>query len=196
MTTVNYKAKNHRAKNIEALLRGFRKLLQIPGYTRYGLDIYTCPSLVPPRVRSLTDSPLLAGRVRFKSITSNENFIRDLADYIAFVRPSYPETFGMVYIESLLAGVPALHSRNTAIDGYFDDYDFIKKVPPGSPGSICKAMIELVDNQLKYKQTLSRHIEHGTFYSFSQKSIIQNYKKTIEKTLSKKSISTKNNFAA
>lgn len=196
VTTVNYKAKNHRAKNIEALLRGFRKLLQIPGYDRYGLDIYTTPSLVPNRIRSLADSPLPAGKVRFKPITSNENFIRNLADYIAFVRPSYPETFGMVYIESLLAGIPALHSRKTAIDGYFDDYDFIKKVPPGSTGSICKAMVELVDNQLKYKQTLSRHIEHGTFYLFSQKSIIQSYKKIIEKTLSKKNISLKNNFAA
>jgi hypothetical protein len=181
VTTVNYGSKNHYAKNIDTLLRGLRKVVRRPGYDRYGLDLYTTPECMPAKIRSLVSSPLLADRVRIKSIVSNEDFVKALPNYVAFVRPSYPETFGMVYLESLLAGIPAMHARNTAIDGYFDDYDFIKKVSPRSVHDISRTLMDLIDNQSRVKDLLSRHLFFGTFQPFYQKNIIEKYEETVTK---------------
>ncbi len=43
-----------------------------------------------------------------------------------FVMPSKRETFGLVYIEALLQGLPLLYTKNEGIDGIYDDMIGIK----------------------------------------------------------------------
>ena len=183
VTTVNYASKNHRAKNLDIVLRAFEKLIRRPGHAHLGLDLFTTPSLIPGNIRAMLSSPSLKRTVRIRNLVHNDRFIKHLPAYIAFVRPSYPETFGMVYIESLLAGVPTMHSINTAIDGYFDNYDFIKKVRPRSIMDVETALADLADKQENYKLSLAHHLSHGTFRRFSPEMICSHYQKTITNIL-------------
>lgn len=43
-----------------------------------------------------------------------------LPQYCAMVLPSYPESFGLVYLEALSAGVPIMTASNAGFDGYFE----------------------------------------------------------------------------
>jgi glycosyltransferase involved in cell wall biosynthesis len=43
-----------------------------------------------------------------------------LPEYCAMVLPSFPESFGLVYLEALTAGVPVMTARNAGFDGYFE----------------------------------------------------------------------------
>lgn len=44
-----------------------------------------------------------------------------LPQYCAMVLPSYPETFGLVYIEALAVGVPVMTAKSAGIDGFFSE---------------------------------------------------------------------------
>ena len=46
--------------------------------------------------------------------------LETLNGYTALVLPTLRETFGMVYIEALFAGVPILYSQDRGVDGFFD----------------------------------------------------------------------------
>ena len=73
----------------------------------------------------------------------NAELIARLPQYRALLLPSLNETFGMVYVEALFAGVPVLFTRGTAIDGYLDGLDVARAVPPGDTAEIADAVVEL-----------------------------------------------------
>ncbi|MFI3303756.1 MAG: glycosyltransferase family 4 protein [Rikenellaceae bacterium] len=45
----------------------------------------------------------------------------EVRDSDIFVMPSKPETFGLVYIEALLQGLPIVYARGEGFDGYYPD---------------------------------------------------------------------------
>ena len=73
----------------------------------------------------------------------NDALLARLPHYRALLLPSLNETFGMVYIEALFAGVPILFTRGTAIDGYLDGLDVGHAVPPRDPKAIAAAILDL-----------------------------------------------------
>jgi len=85
----------------------------------------------------------LTGSVRLTGPLPNAEVIRRLPSYRALLLPSRNETFGMVYVEALFAGIPVLFTRGTAIDGYLDGLDVAITVPEGDPQAITQAIIEL-----------------------------------------------------
>ena len=57
--------------------------------------------------------------VTLKGPIAGEALSDTLRGYAAFVMPSRRETFGMVYVEALFAGLPVLYSQGWGIDGFF-----------------------------------------------------------------------------
>jgi L-malate glycosyltransferase len=53
-----------------------------------------------------------------------------------FVMPSFNETFGVVYIESLSQGLPIVYSRGQGVDGYFAPGTVGEEVDPKNPADI------------------------------------------------------------
>lgn len=70
-----------------------------------------------------------------------------------FTMPSKAETFGLVYIEALLQGLPVLFTKNEGIDGYYDS-SIGEKVQNTSVEEIQKNIERLISNQNDYNYNI------------------------------------------
>ena len=73
-----------------------------------------------------------ATAVQFLGVLPHEGVLRAIPRYGAMVLPARNETFGMVYVEALLSGVPILYTAGSGIDGYLDDLYVGTPVEAGS----------------------------------------------------------------
>jgi glycosyltransferase involved in cell wall biosynthesis len=70
--------------------------------------------------------------------------------YGSMVLPSFPESFGLVYLEALAAGIPVMSSRGFALDGFFSAGYPGVKVDPTSVAAIEAGIRELVEVRPKF----------------------------------------------
>ncbi|AIO77077.1 TPA: glycosyltransferase family 4 protein [Burkholderia multivorans] len=82
------------------------------------LDIYGDGDGID-RIRRWIERYRLQHAVILKGKISNAEMIDALSDYKALFLCSKPETFGLVYVEALKAGIPVVHMAGTGIDGVF-----------------------------------------------------------------------------
>ncbi len=115
----------------------------------------------------------------------NATFCQSLPQYAAFIRPSYPETFGMVFLEALFAGVPVLLARNTAIDGYFPDAPFAIAADHRSVPDVAAGIVTLYQHQIKLKQQLAGALSRGDLDGFQKHRIITTYEGVIRSSLAR-----------
>lgn len=71
----------------------------------------------------------------------------------AFVMPSVNETFGLVYVESLLQSLPLLYTKHEGIDGFYGS-SIGEKVDKGSIKDIETKLLLLVQNLYKNKYSI------------------------------------------
>jgi glycosyltransferase involved in cell wall biosynthesis len=79
-----------------------------------------------------------------------------MARYGAMVLPSFPESFGLVYLEALSAGIPVLSSSGFALDGYFDAGYPGVKVDPRSVAAIAEGIRQLVESRSEFAVAFAR----------------------------------------
>jgi len=92
--------------------------------------------------------------VRFLGTLGNAEVIRRLPAYAGFVLVARNETFGMSYVEAMLAGVPILYSRGSGIDGYLDGLDVGIGVPVGEVGALATGLSELADGAPAFRKAI------------------------------------------
>ncbi len=92
-----------------------------------------------------------------------------------FVLPSLRESFGMVFIEALLSGLPIVYPRDRAVAGYFDGLPFAIPVDPQDPRALADAMARLVDQQEELKGALAEWIDAGNAERFSDARIARDF---------------------
>lgn len=98
----------------------------------------------------------LARAVRFLGEMSRTEVLSALPRYQALVLPARNETFGMVYVEALLARVPILYTADSGIDGYLDDLNAGVKVKAGDIGAIARGLCALMRDGAQYREAISR----------------------------------------
>ena len=74
---------------------------------------------------------------------------------VGFVLPSHRETFGLVFIEALFAGIPVIYPADRAIAGHFDGAPFAIPVDPRDTAALAAAMARLVNEEAALKQALA-----------------------------------------
>jgi glycosyltransferase involved in cell wall biosynthesis len=99
--------------------------------------------------RNLADLVTLRGRIE------NTALMEELGDYAGLVLPSRNETFGMVYVEAIFAGVPVILNRNSGIDGYLDGADVAIACAEGDVPGLADAMARLVREQAAFRREIA-----------------------------------------
>lgn len=97
-----------------------------------------------------------------------------------FSMPSVHETFGMVFVEALLAGCPIVFPEGRAVDGYFEGFGFALAVPPRDVGAVAEAMRTLLNNQGRYKAELLRWQQTSAATAFRRDAILSTYRTALK----------------
>jgi len=92
-----------------------------------------------------------------------------------FALPSLRESFGLVFVEALLAGCPIVYPRGAAIDGYFDDQPFAIPVDARDVGAIGDGMLRLVRDQAALKASLAQWQASGGPARFRREAIARQF---------------------
>ena len=95
-----------------------------------------------------------ATAVQFLGVLPHEGVLRAIPRYGAMVLPARNETFGMVYVEALLSGVPILYTAGSGIDGYLDDLYVGTPVEAGNVKAIAEGLCELALGGKRYRQNI------------------------------------------
>jgi glycosyltransferase involved in cell wall biosynthesis len=90
---------------------------------------------------------------------------------IALVMPSMRETFGLVFVEALFAGLPIIYPKGASVDGYFDGLPFAIAVNARKPREIAAAMQYVIENEAGLKHALAQWQEGGGLAQFSRTAI-------------------------
>jgi glycosyltransferase involved in cell wall biosynthesis len=116
---------------------------------------------------------------------ANAKVLERISESIALVLPSHHETFGMVYLEALFAGVPILYSKGTGIDGFLDGLDVGIGVDPDNSSEISRALIELANNGARYRAAIIASTDELS-KRFGRSQVLARYTEVIRKELSEK----------
>ena len=141
--------KNHKNKN----LSGMSKAMELLNRNAYKFPLKIIGGGSDAEMSSC--KRLVRGcAVRFIGAVGRDDLAPRLNNACAFVMPSFRESFGLVFIEALFAGLPIIYSKGAAVDGYFDDLPFALAVDPADPVEIAHAMQYCVDHEEKLKAKL------------------------------------------
>lgn len=146
-----------RKKGLDRLLPAFKTLLASVKDAQLDVIGRGSPEVMA-EVSGLIEDLQLGAHVRLCGPMPNEELLARLPAYAAFVLPSHNETFGMSYVEALLAGVPILYSKGTGIDGFVDDVSAACAVDPCSEEAIAQGMLRMLCAQEENRTALARQV--------------------------------------
>lgn len=122
----------------------------------------------------------LTGQVTLRGAVPHADMPKTLNGYAAFVLPTLRETFGMVYLEALFAGVPILYSQDRGIDGFFDDQDVGLRCDPTSVASIAEGLRALHSDTGQIKRAVARLQQSGGLERFRAGPVCQGYSARVQ----------------
>lgn len=166
-----------RKKGLDRLLPAFQRVLK--RFPNAKLDVIGRGNAhVISEVESIITGLGLQDCVRLKGTFDNTELLKMLPRYAGLALPSHNETFGMVYVEALLCGIPILYSKGTGIDGFVDWIPAKVEVDATSLDSIAEGLENILKNQKNYRQWLKDN--HGVIQSsFDRASYLSTYNEFI-----------------
>lgn len=116
-------------------------------------------------------------QVHFLGFVKNEEVAPYLQNAKAFLMPSFSETFGVAYAESLLCGTPIMYSEGTGFDGTFENIGVCVK--PRSIQSIANGIKTIISNNSLYRENIKKLYTEGAFDIFDRKNVSKIYSKQL-----------------
>jgi glycosyltransferase involved in cell wall biosynthesis len=168
-----------RRKGFDALIQAVALLA--PDIPELRLDVYGRggPKALLEMTRLIEKSGA-ADRVTLKPALDHGKVQETINKYAAFVLPSRRETFGMVYVEALLAGAPILWSRDQGVDGLFDGVTIGYSCDPQSITDIADSLRLLLAQESRLKGEIRRLQETGAFEHFRRAGIAARYRELLD----------------
>jgi glycosyltransferase involved in cell wall biosynthesis len=122
-------------------------------------------------------------RVRLLGPVPNGS-VRDLLGSSAMLAlPSQQETFGMVFIEALFAGIPVLYPSGWAIDGYLPPERIGYACRADDPADIARGLRHVMIHQQALKESIARLQAEGALTRFAPHSIALDYRRHLSAAL-------------
>jgi glycosyltransferase involved in cell wall biosynthesis len=153
---------SHRRKGADLMIRAVETLMRdIPDIS---LDIYGGGS--PKAFLELTDmiaaSPAKQ-KIVLKGPTPNDRVHDLLQSYGAFILPSRRESYGMVYVEALFAGLPILFTKGWGVDRLFDNDLVGVACKPSSAEEVTAGVAKLIGEEARFKAGIAEAQQAGAF---------------------------------
>ena len=166
---------SHRRKNFASLVSAVVSASKRrPGLT---LSVYgACSPAVLFDLRKILLDAGAEGIVTLEGPLDNAVFGETLNGYSAFVMPTRRETFGMVFIEALFAGLPLLHSKGWGVDGFFPGDTIGYACEPADRADIGRGLDYLLDNEALLKSRIEAFHGGGGLDRFKRGSIVKTYR--------------------
>ena len=169
LTILRMTGKSIKRKNIKNLLRAFSQLEDksiIINIIGEGDHI--------EQVKDWVTKFGIRERVEFLGSVPNDKIDTYYNDATAFILPSFSESFGMVYAESLLNGTPILYSRGVlGFDGMFENVGV--GVNPYSVESIKNGINKIIKQNTDFRNSIILLKNLGRFHIFSANYVRENY---------------------
>jgi len=163
-----------RRKGLDILSQAVMLLEQeMPGLT---IDIYGRggPRSLLEAGQAIQDAGA-ESRVRLMGPLPHTKVQSTINRYTAFVMAPRRETFGMVHVEAVLAGVPILWSKGRGIDGLFDGFHIGCRCDPNSAAEVADGIRFLVENESELKRSIARRQCDDSFQPFRRDGIGKRY---------------------
>jgi glycosyltransferase involved in cell wall biosynthesis len=175
-----FRLDDHRGKNAETLIRAtLVARRQIP---ELSLDIFGGGQ---PKsffeLGRLIDDLSAAHAVRLKGPVPHEVVQDTIAGYSAFVMPTLRESYGMVFAEALLAGVPILQTSGWGLHGLYPDDDVgYACTNPRSCSEVANGIVTIVANEQRLKSRIAELQREGAFEMLRPDAIAAAYRTAVE----------------
>jgi glycosyltransferase involved in cell wall biosynthesis len=171
--------KSHARKNLPAMAEAMR-LLTAQGFPQ---TLAICGGGSPAELAAARASAGSTPGLAFEGSLERAQVAQRLNAATGFVLPSRRETFGLVFIEALFAGVPIIYPAGQAVSGYFTDCPFAIAVPPNDPQALAAAMRRLTEDEAPLKAELRKWQTSAAARRFTRSAIGQDYAASLKNAL-------------
>ena len=169
-------------KNIKRVLLAFNELNK--EYPALKLDIIgRGKESSIKRIKKYIDKCTFPENFSLLGPKPHEELLKLYGEYKGLILPSFPETFGMVFIEALNSGIPVLYAKNSGIDGFFNNYKIGEKVQHKSVNEIKDAIEKIYLHNKEYLESIDELKEKNELNVFAKNSISKKYSLLISEIL-------------
>jgi glycosyltransferase involved in cell wall biosynthesis len=168
----------YKNKNARGLMRAIARLA--PRHPDLVLEIVGGGDAEAFAILSKRAASLAPGRVRLLGPRAHAEVPALFNEASCMALPSHRESFGMVFVEALLAGCPVLGPTGFAIDGYLPDGLVGLFVPSRDDAAITEALDRLLSEEAVFKKRLAELQAGGGLDLFRQKAIAATYASALE----------------
>ncbi len=165
----------YKRKNIIRVIQAFNKLHQT--YPQLKLDIIGGGD--DTVIRKFITSCKYPENFNLLGRMAHEKVLGSYSKYAGFILPSFPETFGMVFIEALNAGIPVIYAKNSGIDGYFENGQVGESVYHDDTENIAENILKVFENNEAYRNTVLKLKDNGRLNQFSTSAVGEKYAKLL-----------------
>jgi len=166
----------YKEKNIHRVILAFDRVFN--KFPDHKLDIVG-DGVSRDKISSLINKTAHVRNFSLLGKIENAHLLKLYSEYKGFILPSYPETFGLVFIEALSAGIPLIYAKNAGIDGFFNDFNIGFGVNHLSVDEIASSIEKLILEGDNYKQNIDEYISKGFLKQFSKNSVGMKYSKIL-----------------
>lgn len=177
-----FRLDSYKRKNIERIIKAIDSLHI--DYPDISLDIIGSGSDKSIKiVKKYISRCKFPNRFTMVGKLSQDKVQKAYKDYAGLILPSKPETFGLVFIEALNAGIPIIYAANSGVDGFFDDSVVGFRVQFESQEELKLSIEEIFKNQISLFQQIEMFISDGGLDIFTKSEVAKSYMKEISLVL-------------
>jgi glycosyltransferase involved in cell wall biosynthesis len=132
------------------------------------------------RVTRLIRNAGMEKRIRLMGNAPHGRVQQLMNGYAAFVLAPRRETYGMVHVEALLAGVPILWSQDRGIDGLFNELGVGCHCDPSSPEDIASGITTLLNEESSLKLRIAHLQGEHAFDHVRRPAIVSRYREVLD----------------
>jgi len=185
-----FRLDDHRGKNANTLIRAVAAAhRQIPDLS---LDIYGAGR---PRsffeLSRIIESHSAQQYVSLKGPIPHASVQDTIACYAALAMPTLRESYGMVFAEALLAGVPILHTRGWGLHGLYRDADIgYACADPTSHREVAQGIVTILSNEESLKSRIAELQYSGALDILRRDGIVEAYRTALARALGSATLPT------